>query len=356
MPNIPKPLAAANPNAVFITTQAGGTLTYYNVDKWLNPNIDNPIEDAKVVDVYMEQVCFYVNNARGLIGPAKMRAVLSQPQSFYEALLKRGPEAGSAMLRANEISKEEFQQLEYFFIPMNLNEHSSLIVISPLDRTIELADSNTRSHRAMSKIFYITVGFLIQELGQLTGDRPWKFLYRENAPTQNSFADCGNYTCLYAKTLALRRPLTAKTDIGQGPNYCDEHHLKNLVINELTINPWTEELFYWGNEDPSARHYGPNTKSVPQHRLFWTHDPKVDGDAEAVNLRALRSRTGKFDHYDAYGLAYYCAHTGNVRNPMRGGTVAPRYIGYEEWARLSLGEFRTRVEEREADILNGEFP
>jgi hypothetical protein len=29
---------------------------------------------------------------------------------------------------------------------------------------------------------------------------------------------------------------------------------------------------------------------------------------------------------------------------------------YEQWALLSLPEFIAKVEEREADILNGEFP
>jgi hypothetical protein len=100
------------------------------------------LEDATVVDVYIEQVSFYINRVRGLIGaqplspsepPGLMRAMLSVPQAFYNALHERGTESGSRILRTQGISKGEFRQLEYFFILINLNEHSSLIIVSPLD-------------------------------------------------------------------------------------------------------------------------------------------------------------------------------------------------------------------------------
>lgn len=281
--------AAFNLHDIRIKTQAGGTLTYSNVSNWQNPCLENPLEDSKVVDAYVEQVCFYVNRVRKLNSP--QRAMLSLPQSFYEVLQKEGVQAGCMLFRTARISKEEFQQLEYFFVPINFNEHSSLIIISPLDRTIEFADSMIRSHRATSKIFDIIIRFLIHEFGQLTGNRPWKFLYG-NAPVQASLADCGNYTCLYAKTLALQRPLTQESDIGQGPEYSDEHNLKNRIISELEINPWTREDFPWGKEDPVARHYGRNTMSEPQHQLFSIHDLNEHG-AEALNLHELRSNTGR---------------------------------------------------------------
>jgi hypothetical protein len=140
MSNILGVPSTPNLDAIRITTQAGGALAYANVDSWLNPNIDNPLEDATVVDVYIEQVSFYVNRVRGLIGPQplapseppeRMRAMLSVPQAFYIVLYEGGAESGSRILRDQGISKEEFRQLEYFFIPINLNEHSSLIIVSP---------------------------------------------------------------------------------------------------------------------------------------------------------------------------------------------------------------------------------
>jgi hypothetical protein len=247
--------------------------------------------------------------------------------------------------------------LEYFFIPINLNEHSSLIAVSPLDHTIELADSRQRSHRSMSKIFNIIICFLIHELGSSDGSTawrvtPWKFLYGQ-APLQESSADCGNYTCLYTKALALQRPLTPETDLGQGPNYRNERYLKNVVINDLEVPVWAEELFPMGKEDPTARHYGRGTASVPQHKLFWTYDPDTDG-AKAVNLRTLRSRTGRHDHLNAKDLSVYCSTAGQVNN--QGGSFEHRMRDYEQWALLSLHEFIGKVEEREAGILNGEFP
>jgi len=366
MSNVPGVPSTPNLDAIRITTQAGGTLTYANVDSWLSPNIDNPLEDATVVDVYIEQVSFYINRVRGLIGaqplspsepPGLMRAMLSVPQAFYNALHEGGTESGSRILRTQGISKGEFRQLEYFFIPINLNEHSSLIIVSPLDHTIELADSRQRSYRSMSKIFYIIIRFLIHELRTPDGFTawrvtPWKFLYGQ-ALLQESSADCENYTCLYTKALALQRPLTPETDLGQGPNYENERYLKNAVINDLEVPVWAEELFPMGKEDPIARHYGRDTASVPQHRLFWTYNPDNDG-AEAVNPRTLRSKTGRHDHRNAKDLSGYCSTAGQVNN--RGGPFEHRMRDYEQWALLSLPEFIAKVEEREADILNGEFP
>jgi hypothetical protein len=171
----------SDPNGIPLLTQAGGILTNQNVHNWLNLNQDNPMEDNKVVGVYIEQVCHYVNRNRRLIEPDDhpngMRAMLPQPQAFYNAIFHLGGEvAGSRILREAGITREEFRQFEYFFMPISFNEHSCLIAISSLDHTVELVDSNVRSHRAMSNIFHAVIRSLIHELGQLTGLEPWRFL------------------------------------------------------------------------------------------------------------------------------------------------------------------------------------
>ena len=349
-----------DPNGIRIRTQAGGTLTNLNVHNWLNPNSDNPMEDDKVVDVYVEQVCYHVNRCRGLIEPDGhpngMRAMLSQPQAFYHTIFPLGGEVeGSEMLRIAGITSEEFQQLEYFFMPISFNEHSCLIVISPLDHTVELADSNVRSYRSMSKMFHVVNRFLIHELGQLIGPEPWRYLYRQ-VPRQDSSASCGNFTCLYAKTLALQNPLTPTTDIGQGPNNAlEKDHLRQLVIDDLEVAEWTEATFPMGTENPVLRHYGPKSTSEPQHRHFWVPDtePTVE-DRPAVDVRKLRSRTGRHDRRNGAELSAWCEAQPSMRD--RNGNMVPRMRGHEQWALLSLQEFVTRVEEREADILNGLFP
>lgn len=347
----------SNADDIRIRTQAGGTLTNSNVDNWLNPNEDNPMKDDKVVDVYVQQVCYYINRSRGLIEadgrPNAMRAVLSQPQAFYNTIFEKGGEiTGSEILRRAGITREEFRQLEYFFMPISFNEHSCLLIISPLDHTVELADSNKRSHSAMSNIFHIVIRFLIHEVGQLTSLEPWRFLYRQ-VPTQDSMANCGNFTCLYAKALALQRPLTPTTDIGQGPNNAlEKDYLRQFVINDLEVAEWTEDLFPMGTVNPVQRHYGPNTTSEPQHRLFWT--PDLETGRQAVRLQTLRSRTGRHDHLDMAGLSAWCQAQPSM--PDKKGNMVPRMRDHEQWALLSLREFIARVEERGADILNGLFP
>jgi hypothetical protein len=350
-----------NPDGIRIRTQAGGILTNLNVHNWLNASdLYHPMEDDKVVDVYVEQVCYYVNRCRGLIEPDgrpnNMRAMLSQPQAFYNTIVPLGGEVeGSEMLRTAGITRVEFGQLEYFFMPISFNEHSCLVVISPLDRTVELADSNVRSYSAMSGIFHVVIRFLIHELGQLIGPEPWRFLYRQ-APRQDSKANCGNFTCRYAKALALQNPLTPTTDVGQGPdNALEKDSLRHFVINDLEVAEWTEATFPMGNTSPIRRHYAPDSTSEPQHRLFWIPDaePTVK-DREAVDIRTLRSRTGRHDRRNGAELGAWCEAQPSLRD--RNGNMVPGMRRYEQWALLSLQDFVTRVEEREADILNGLFP
>lgn len=356
MSNVPGASNAADPKAIRIRSQAGGTLTNQNVDAWLDPSEINPMSDSSVVDVYIEQVCYYVNQSRGLIGPDAppgcMRAVLSQPQTFYQTLQSDGGEiGGSQMLRAAGISPAEFRQLEIFFVPIDFNEHSSLVVISPLDRTVELADASRRSRRAMSKIFAVVVRFLVHELGRLAGPAPWRFLHG-HAPRQSSMADCGNYTCLFAKALALQRPLGPDTDVGQGPDGEREDGLKRLVIDDLCVPEWTARRFPMGNEDPVLRHYGPDTASVPQHSLFSTPDPNPD--SAAVESWTFRSRTGRHDRLTVAELCAWCRAQPEI--PDQEGNMVSLMRDYEQWALLGLQEFVRRVEEREADIMNDLFP
>ena len=169
-------------------------------------------------------------------------------------------------------------------------------------------------------------------------------------------ANCGNFTCLYAKSLALQRPLTPTTDIGQGPNNSlEKDYLRQLVINNLEICEWTEATFPTGTENPVLRHYGPRSTSEPQHRLLWIPDTQPDlVGRDAVDVLALRSRTGRHDRFTGAELSAWCQAQSLMRNGN--GDIVPRMRGHEQWALLSLKDFVAKVERREADILNGLFP
>jgi hypothetical protein len=84
---------------VIIRTPASGVLTREQVRLWLNPSIVSTLENCEVViDVYIEQVCHSINRCRGLISPNgrsrgnAMRAMLSQPHTFYHQILPIGSE------------------------------------------------------------------------------------------------------------------------------------------------------------------------------------------------------------------------------------------------------------------------
>jgi hypothetical protein len=62
-----------------------------------------------IIDVYIQQICQYVNQTRGLI--ARNRAMLMQPQTFYTTITPpEGEIAGSQLLRDAGITAAEFVQ------------------------------------------------------------------------------------------------------------------------------------------------------------------------------------------------------------------------------------------------------
>jgi hypothetical protein len=91
-------------------------------------------------------ICDYVNTQAGKTGPEVPPNVgpnmITVSPVFYDRLGLPGGHILSAIdLADRDIRVAQFLQLQYFFLPVIPRHHSSLVVISPINRTVELLDS-----------------------------------------------------------------------------------------------------------------------------------------------------------------------------------------------------------------------
>jgi hypothetical protein len=363
------------PGKNVLQTQAGGSLTKEEIQEWANDDVVSFPKMGRLIDVYIEQLCHYIN-ALPAFGPGPaFRRMFMMPQSWYTTIVPLdGEVAGQALLRAAGVSAAEFRQLEYFFVPMEFNEHSSLVAISPANNTIELLDSATRTENATVAIFNVIIRFLILELGNLADPGPWKFMHSQ-APHQASAADCGNYTCLYARALALNLPIDPVTDVGQGVMRLDnqlgevipdEELLKLKVVAELFEadtrkggSGWTEDTHpVAATSHLMTARWAPTWLSGPseeQHNVY-SAPPVLPPPPVCGRLMELRRRTGKFDHLTTNAaLLAWC----NAQPPLidaATGARVPRIHGALAWSWGPYMDFRNRMELREMHIAQGVYP
>jgi hypothetical protein len=341
---------------IVLRTRAGGQVDKATFDRFKN---DVMFSRGHIIDVYLQQLCFYINQSRGVVAPN--RAMLVQPQAFYNTILPPGGEVqGSQQLRAAGVTAAEFAQLEYFFTPVEFNAHTNLIAISPLHHTIELLDSVHPTPRTTSQIYHIIIRFLIHELGALNSP-DWTFMHNQ-VPPQPGSAGCGIFTCLYAKRLALNYPLLPLTNIGQGTGTdSDIRAMKLLLLDDLLLASWTAKSM-----PPAPQGLGPATArarhisqpSAPQCNLFSSNTAD-----EVVNRRGLRSRTGRFDTFNTWALMQYCRTQPSLFTPDGAPRLHPEsghhvnaMDGWRAWAFMGIKRFVERVEWRTADLAAGRFP
>lgn len=349
---------------IAIRLAAGGTLTHQQVAYWLDPPANcnnNPLQDCdRVIEVYIEQVCYTINRSKGVVrrnnrpepqnAIPPMRAMLSQPHSFYHTIAQHeGEIQGSAMLRADHISPAEFAQLEYFFVPIYWNAHSCLIAVSPRHHTIELADSSPRETTSICTIFSVIIRFLIHELGGLLGPPGnWRFLHSQS-PRQRADVDCGNYTCLYAKVLACGQPMRLKTDLGHGRTFAAERRIRHRVIDDLYHQArWSELICPIGNQTILQRHTGPGSRSERQNLPRRSMQPKHDANGWRVITRLQ-------NNISVGRLALWCAGC-RPKMVASNGRMVGRMEGYATWRQLRWSRFLRRIERREIQIRDGTYP
>ena len=164
---------------------------------WLNDEI---------ISGYLQAVVDYGHRAMGHPRGAKPRMHAFNP-FFYTALKERGYDAVKRWSTRAKIGGNDLKNVEYVFIPCNPSKvHWTLVVVSPVRKTIEVFDSMHGS--SLDKV-ETTKKWLRGELGRSYVDSEWtvvedsEYRGRGKGPAQNNANDCGVFTVTTAKMIVL---------------------------------------------------------------------------------------------------------------------------------------------------------
>ncbi|CAF9939989.1 MAG: hypothetical protein ALECFALPRED_008397 [Alectoria fallacina] len=160
----------------------------------------------EVISGYLQAVVDHGHQAMGHPRGAKPRMHAFNP-FFYTTLKERGYDAVKRWSTRAKIGGNDLKTVEYVFIPCNPSKnHWTLVVVSPVRKTIEVFDS---MHGASLDKVNTTKLWLKGELGRSYVDSEWTviedpvFRGRGKGPTQNNVNDCGVFAVTTAKMLVL---------------------------------------------------------------------------------------------------------------------------------------------------------
>lgn len=164
---------------------------------WLNDEI---------ISGYLQAVVDHGHRVLGHPRGAKPRMHAFNP-FFYTTLKERGYEGVKRWSSRAKIGGSDLKTVEYVFIPCNpTKSHWTLVVVSPVRKTIEVFDS---MHGSMLDKVETTKKWLKGEYGRSYVDSEWtviedpRYSGRGKGPTQNNPNDCGVFTVTTAKMLVL---------------------------------------------------------------------------------------------------------------------------------------------------------
>lgn len=164
---------------------------------WLNDEI---------ISGYLQAVVDYGHRAMGHPRGAKPRMHAFNP-FFYTTLKERGYDAVKRWSTRAKIGGNDLKTVEYVFIPCNPSKnHWTLVVVSPVRKTIEVFDS---MHGASLDKVDTTKKWLRGEFGRSYVESEWTVVEdsvyrgRGKGPTQNNVNDCGVFTVTTAKMVVL---------------------------------------------------------------------------------------------------------------------------------------------------------
>ena len=164
---------------------------------WLNDEI---------ISGYLQAVVDHGHRAMGHPRGAKPKMHAFNP-FFYTTLKDRGYDAVKRWSSRAKIGGNDLKNVEYVFIPCNPSRsHWTLVVVSPVRKTIEIFDSMHGS--SLDKV-NTTKSWLKGELGRSYVDSEWTVIEdpvhpgRGKGPVQNNANDCGVFAVTTAKMVVL---------------------------------------------------------------------------------------------------------------------------------------------------------
>ncbi|KAI9821938.1 MAG: Smt3-specific protease [Pycnora praestabilis] len=158
---------------------------------WLNDEVVNGYIQA-VVDYGLEKT-----------GTQKRLGITPKYHAFntffYKNLREKGPSSVSRWASRAKIGGKDLLKVERIFIPVHEKSHWTLIVVSPMSRTIEYFDS---LNGAPKRFIDHVKQWLRAELGAAYDEDTWSVL-GSASPQQENGVDCGVFAATTAKMVML---------------------------------------------------------------------------------------------------------------------------------------------------------
>ena len=167
--------------------------------------------------------------------------------------------------------KEDLREKEIIFVPIEKDDHWSLIAVKTRTKTVEYFDSilGRRRSSAAPRVLKQFMEKYYQDKGESI---TFNIRIREDAPLQGNGVDCGVFVCQYAERIARGMPLNFSQEDLAGAR---EMMTKELL--EGRINPeWHMKKIVWKGQKSKKMH---KSESLQQN-----------GKDKA---REINSRTGK---------------------------------------------------------------
>jgi Ulp1 family protease len=157
---------------------------------WLNDEI---------INAYLDATVDYANTRAGTVGRNVAPKYVTFNSFFYSNLNDKGPGSVARWMKRKKAEGKKLLGVEVVLIPICKNSHWTLLVISPMKRTIEYLDSF--GSIGADKINNAKL-WLAQELGNAYKPEEWKVLETKSAEQHNGY-DCGVFAVTNAKAVAL---------------------------------------------------------------------------------------------------------------------------------------------------------
>lgn len=179
------------------TTLSGDRLTRkdlatcYTRGEWLND---------EVINAYLEVLIDHLrrsNNNAGRLDKPRFHAFST---FFFSNLRDRGYQSVRRWASRAKVGGQDLLNVDSIFVPVHNQAHWTLIVVRPMDRTIEGFDSLgsvCKHHVDLIKTW------LEGELGGNFVEEEWKVPTSSGSPQQTNGSDCGIFTLSTAKAVAL---------------------------------------------------------------------------------------------------------------------------------------------------------
>ncbi|KAI9705529.1 MAG: Smt3-specific protease [Candelina mexicana] len=118
---------------------------------------------------------------------------------FYKKLREEGPKTLLRWSSRAKVGGERLLEVERLFIPVHESSHWTLLVVSPMNKTIEYFDSMNGPARRFVEHIKL---WLKAELGPAYHDEEWQVLDSQS-PQQSNGLDCGVFAATTAKMIMM---------------------------------------------------------------------------------------------------------------------------------------------------------